>query len=64
MRSAIFKISRIIPGFLITGSLVLGKPIYLYMEGKKAEGIKLLFYTIISLAVILAIVILAYLGLR
>ncbi|MFH0955992.1 MAG: hypothetical protein V1801_02155 [Candidatus Falkowbacteria bacterium] len=49
---------------LITGSLVLGRPILFYLEGKKAEGIKLLFYTIISLAVVLVIVILAYLGLK
>jgi len=48
----------------ITGSLVLGKPILLYLDGKKAEAIKLLFYTIISLAIILALVILAYLGLK
>lgn len=49
---------------LITGSLVLGRPIMLYLDGQKKEGITLLFYTIISLAVILALVILAYLGLR
>jgi hypothetical protein len=49
---------------LITGLLVLGRPIYFYLEGKKVESIRLLFYTIINLAVILAIVILAYLGLR
>lgn len=49
---------------LITSLLVLGRPVYLYLEGKKMEGVKLLFYTIISLAVILALVILAYLGLK
>jgi len=49
---------------LITGSLVLGKPIILYLDGQKKEGIKLLFYTAISLAVILVLVILAYLGLK
>ncbi len=49
---------------LITGLLILGRPIYFYLEGKKVESIKLLFYTIINLAAILAIVILAYLGLR
>ena len=49
---------------LITGSLVLGKPIMLYFDGQKKESIKLLVYTAISLAVILALVILAYLGLR
>lgn len=49
---------------LITGSLVLGKPIMLYFDGQKKESIKLLVYTAVSLAVILALVILAYLGLR
>jgi len=49
---------------LITSSLVLGRPILLYLDGKKAEAIKLLIYTIISLAVILVLVILAYLGLK
>lgn len=34
---------------LVTGSLVLGRPILLYLDGKKAEAIKLLFYIIISL---------------
>jgi len=42
---------------LITGSLVLGRPIIYYLDGKKAEAIKLLFYTIASLFVILLIVI-------
>jgi len=49
---------------LITSSLVLGKPILLYLDGKKSEALKLLFYTIISLFIILALVILAYLGLK
>jgi hypothetical protein len=49
---------------LITSSLVLGKPILLYLDGKKTEGVKLLIYTTVSLTVILALVILAYLGLK
>ena len=49
---------------LITASLVLVRPILYYLDGKKTEAVKLLIYTIISLAVILALVILAYLGLR
>jgi|WetSurMetagenome_2_1015567.scaffolds.fasta_scaffold356998_1 hypothetical protein len=49
---------------LITGSLVLGRPIIYYLEGQKIEGVKLLVYTMISLAMILAIVILVYLGLK
>ena len=30
---------------LVTGSLILGKPIMLYFDGYKKEGIKLLFFT-------------------
>lgn len=30
---------------LITSMLVFGRPVYLYFEGKKKEGITLLFYT-------------------
>ncbi len=43
---------------LITGSLILGRPISLFLEGKKQEGWKSLFYTGLSLFVILVIVIL------
>ena len=49
---------------LITGSLVLGRPILFYLEEKKAESVRLLFFTIIDLAIILTLVILLYLGLR
>lgn len=38
---------------LITGSLVLGKPIMLYLDGKKTEAVKLLFYTGVSLFILL-----------
>ena len=34
---------------LITGGLVLAKPIMLYMDGKKKEGFKLLLFTGLSL---------------
>ncbi|MEI6835425.1 MAG: hypothetical protein WCK59_01205 [Candidatus Falkowbacteria bacterium] len=30
---------------LVTGGLVLGKPIMLYLDGQKKEGVKLLFFT-------------------
>lgn len=45
----------------ITGALVLGKPILLYMENKKSEALKLFFYTIGFMAAItiVALVILA-----
>jgi len=46
---------------LLTGFLILGKPIMLYFDGQKKEGVKLLFYTggclfiflVISLTVLL-----------
>jgi hypothetical protein len=38
---------------LITGGLVLGKPIMLYADGQKKEGIKLLLYTGASLFVLM-----------
>ncbi len=38
---------------LITSSLVLGKPIMLYLDGKKAEAVKMVFYTGASLFVLL-----------
>lgn len=40
---------------LIVGSLVLGKPLMLYLDGNKKEAIKLLLYTMIILAVITVI---------
>ncbi len=40
---------------LITGALILGRPITLYLNGAKKEGLKLLFYTGISLFILLAI---------
>ena len=49
---------------LITGSLVLGQPVLLYLDGKKSEAVKMLLFTIISLFIILTLVILAYLGLK
>lgn len=36
----------------ITGFLVFGKPIMLYVDGKKKEAVSLLGYTIITLALI------------
>lgn len=49
---------------LITSLLILGKPAMLYFDGQKKEGTLLLIYTIISLAVLFVLVVLAYLGLR
>ena len=42
---------------LITGSLVLGKPIMLYLDGRKKEAVKMVFYTGASLFVLLLLAI-------
>lgn len=47
----------------VVGSLIAGKPIFLYVDGKKKEAINLLVWTLACLAVITLIVLL-YLGLR
>ncbi len=44
---------------LITGLLVLGQPIWTYLQGRKAEAVKLLIWTAGSLAVETIIVFLA-----
>jgi hypothetical protein len=48
----------------ITGGLVLGKPILMYLNGQKAEGVKLFLYTIGWLAVLTISVLGVSLGLR
>lgn len=40
---------------LVTGYLVLGKPILMYLDGQKKEAIKLLFYTGATLFVLMLI---------
>jgi len=40
----------------ITGSLVLGRPILMYLDNRKAEAVKLFIYTLVSLFVILVII--------
>lgn len=40
---------------LLTGFLILGKPLMLYIDGQKKEGIKLLFYTGACLFIFLVI---------
>lgn len=49
---------------LVTGGLVLGKPIMLYVDGQKKEGVKLLFFTGLCLLffTVLAFLILALLN--
>jgi hypothetical protein len=41
---------------LVTGGLVLGKPFMLYLDGRKKEGVKLLFFTGISMFVLMSLV--------
>jgi hypothetical protein len=40
---------------LVTSSLILGKPIMLYLEGAKKEGVKLLVYTGAMLLILLVL---------
>lgn len=40
---------------LVVGSLVIGKPLMLYLDNNKKEAIKLLLYTIVILAIITVI---------
>ncbi len=47
----------------VVGSLVIGKPIFLYLDGKKKEAINLLFGTLGCLAV-LTVLLLAYLAIK
>jgi len=49
---------------LITGSLVLAKPVMLYIDGKKKDGVKLLLYTGASILVFILIVFLILLFLN
>lgn len=44
----------------VVGSLVLGRPIFLYLDGNKKESIKLLLYTILSLFFITLITAIIY----
>ena len=50
----------------ITGSLILGKPVLMYMNGSKPEAIKLFFYTIgwLALAMIILIIVLFLINLK
>jgi hypothetical protein len=41
----------------VTGSLVLGRPILMYLDNRKAEALKMFFYTLGWLFVILAVII-------
>ena len=41
---------------LVTSGLVLGRPVMLYLDGQKKEGVKLLVYTGLSLFILLVLV--------
>lgn len=49
---------------LLTGGLILGKPIMLYLDGLKKEGLKLFIYTGISLFILLLLIFLILFWLR
>ena len=49
---------------LVTGGLILGRPLMLYIDGKKKEGLKLLFYTGASLLILLILVFLSLILIR
>ncbi len=49
---------------LVTSGLVLGRPIMLYLDGQKKEGVKLLVYTGLSLFVLLILVLLTMMLMR
>ena len=44
----------------IVGLLVLGRPIYLYLNNYKSEAIRLLIYTVVLLIILTALVLLIY----
>jgi hypothetical protein len=48
----------------ITGTLVLGRPILLYLENQKAEAIKMLSYTVGWLAIIAMIILVGIAALK
>jgi len=47
----------------VVGSLIVGKPIFMYLDGKKKEAVNMLIWTLAFLAIITMIV-LIYLGIR
>ena len=49
---------------LVTSGLVLGKPMLLYLDGSKKEGVRLFIYTGLSLFVLLLIVFAALFWIR
>ena len=49
---------------LVTSGLVLGRPIMLYLDGQKKEGVRLLIYTGLSLFVLLIMVLLIMMLMR
>jgi len=48
----------------ITGSLILGKPVLMYLNGAKSEAIKLFLYTLAWLAVMVIILFLVMLAIK
>ena len=57
----IFVLLLFVVSACITGSLVLGKPILMYLDGQKKEAITLFFYTLIWLVLFLVSIVLVFL---
>lgn len=53
----IFMLLLFVLSATITGSLVIGKPILLYIEKKKREAVEMFFYTVGWLVIILMLVV-------
>jgi len=49
---------------LVTSSLVLGRPIMMYLDGEKKDAVKLLFYTAAGLFILLVLAIFTFILLK
>ena len=49
---------------LLTGTLILGKPIFWYIEGKKKEAVSLLLYTIVVFLITILLILLVMFGIK
>jgi len=57
----VFMLMLFVVSATITGSLVLGKPLLMYIDGQKKEALKLLFCTLAWLVLLLFLVVIALL---
>ena len=61
IRAPLLILTLFVFSAMVTGTLLLGRPIYYFLNGKKQEAVKLTAYTILSMfvLVVLAFVLLA-----